>query len=192
VVGNVTYYAGVVIDLIDCYLIRNWIVARLNLGTIFVGVSILNCDNAVAIESIELVVPDDFEDYPYTAQETPYGLLGFSIKVDQPGQRANLGIYSSKQLLGDTTQWVRYDEVDGWKACEDGSTENLADGAVQYRITDGDAADADGVVNGVIINLAGPRFLGTGGNNTSLENNDQASSGGSGGSTACFISSLLR
>lgn len=157
------------------------------------GISILNSRSAISIESAELIMTDTFEDCPYTAQETPYGLMGFAVKVDQPGQEADLELYSSKQIPGAAAQWIRYDEVDGWKVCDDGSLTSMDDGAVHYRIKDGEADDADGVANGIIINLSGPRLLESESEDTSLENDGNAStSGSSDRSVACFISSLLQ
>jgi hypothetical protein len=157
------------------------------------GISIQNSTNAVSIESVELMTADVFEDCPYTAQETPYGIMGFVVKVDQPGQEADLELYSSKQIPGEGSQWISFDEVDGWKVYDRGSTMSVTDGSVQYQIKDGEADDADGVANGIIINLSGPRLLASESGDTSLENDDSTtSSGDSDRSVACFINSLLQ
>ena len=157
------------------------------------GISIQKGTNAVSIESVELMTADVFEDCPYTAQETPYGIMGFVVKVDQPGQEADLELYSSKQIPGEGSQWISFDEVDGWKVYDRGSMISVTDGSVQYQIKDGEADDADGVANGIIINLSGPRLLASESGDTSLENDDSTtSSGDSDRSVACFINSLLQ
>ena len=158
---------------------------------LLLGVSIMDCTHAVSIETIEIEPASAFEDSPYTAEEIPYGLLGFAITVDQPGQEANISMYSSQAMSQETVQWVRFDEIDGWQTCEDRVTTNSVDGSVQYQIRDGGEGDADGVANGVIVDLSGPLMADAQvDDGTGLGEGSDTSSGGSSGA-GCFVNSLL-
>ncbi|MEJ2039266.1 MAG: hypothetical protein P8X55_10065 [Desulfosarcinaceae bacterium] len=158
---------------------------------LLLGVSIMDCTHAVSIETIEIEPASAFEDSPYAAEEIPYGLLGFAITVDQPGQEANISMYSSQAMSQETVQWVRFDEIDGWQTCEDRVTTNSVDGSVQYQIRDGGEGDADGVANGVIVDLSGPLMADAQvDDGTGLGEGSDTSSGGSSGA-GCFVNSLL-
>jgi hypothetical protein len=61
---------------------------------------------------------------------------------------------------------------------------------VDRYIVDGGEEDADGSVNGVIVDLSGPRELSTNdGSSSTISNNEGSAAGGSG--SGCFIMSLF-
>lgn len=127
----------------------------------------------------------------YTGDKTPYGLMGYRIKVDQPGEIIIAKLNLSDPLDPGKTQWIRHDVVDGISNC-DASTDIDDSGLLVSRyLVDGGDEDADGVANGVIVDLSGPRdadaIVDSG--LAIISNDSPAAPGGNNG--GCFIRSLF-
>jgi hypothetical protein len=159
-----------------------------------IGVSVENGANAIQVESASSVDPMTVETAPPAGSDMSYGLLGYKIKVAQPGDSATTNIFLSDPVDAQAP-WACYDNVDGWKDCS-ASTQVDADGfKVQRNLKDGGAEDADGTANGVIVDMSGPGVAPTSDTSSSALSQSQsdggaaASGGGSGG--GCFISSLF-
>jgi len=159
-----------------------------------IGVSVENGANAIQVESASSVDPMTVETAPPAGSDMSYGLLGYKIKVAQPGDSATTTIFLSDPVDAQAS-WACYDSVDGWKDCS-ASTQVDADGfKVQRNLKDGGAEDADGTANGVIVDMSGPGVAPTSDTSSSALSQSQsdggaaASGGGSGG--GCFISSLF-
>jgi hypothetical protein len=153
-------------------------------GLLQIGVSIETSESAVAIERAALLNSDDLPDAPCPATEMPYGLMASKIEVDKPGSETVVRFLYSDPLPG-TAHWLRYDPIWGWHECGTPS-ERMENGLViERRLTDGGPDDADGIANGIIVDLAGPRFITDAGLGA-----DEPSGSGGGGGGGCFIQSL--
>ena len=127
---------------------------------------------------------------PYPESETPYGLLGYKIKVNQPGESVQATIHLSDPINPQLTQWIRYDEIRGMQDSSNATTMDESCLTVERYLVDGGDEDADGTANGIIVDLSGPR-VSNAANDSSLaiSTDGQAASGKSSGS--CFIQSLF-
>ena len=127
----------------------------------------------------------------FSEDEMPYGLLGYRIKVAEPGEIIAVKFYLSDPMDPRRFVWARHDAVDGITSC-DASTDMDDSGLVVRRyLVDGGEEDADGAANGVIIDLAGPLsadVVDPGDSSLSAPDAGQAAPGG--GSSGCFILSL--
>lgn len=128
----------------------------------------------------------------YSADEMPYGLLGYRIKVEDPGEIIAVKFYLSDPLDPRKIRWARHDAVDGLTSC-DASTDMDDNGLLVNRyLVDGGDEDADGVANGVIVDLSGPieaeAIDHTDDSSPVISNDGPAAPGGSSG--GCFILSL--
>ena len=120
----------------------------------------------------------------------PYGLIGYRISV-RPGEVVAVKLNLSDALAPSRTQWVRHDVVNGMTNCDDSSDVDDSGLVVNRYLADGGDEDADGVANGVIVDLSGPQAVevANDGDDSSLSisNDGPAASGGGSG---CFIRSL--
>jgi len=158
------------------------------------GVSTESNDTVVEVQAAASIDPTTLvsEEYstPYPENETPYGLLGYKIKVTQPGESVRATIYLSNPVDPQQTQWIRYDDVNGMQNCS-GTTEVDESGLIVDRyLVDGGDEDADGTANGVIVDLSGPRTA-SGTNDSSLAISTDGSASPGGSSSGCFIQSLF-
>jgi hypothetical protein len=136
------------------------------------------------IEFVESSAPDD---YPEASGEVgkpaelPYGLLSFRLRVQGEGAAATVIAYFSDPLP-DTYKWYKYDLVRGWYI--DGEAVFSADRrSLTFTLVDGGKGDADGMVNGIIVDPVG---AGSDGSSTVfIPVSGSAGIDGSGG--VCFI-----
>lgn len=118
----------------------------------------------------------------------PYGLIGCRIKVE-PSEIVTVQYNLSDPLPLSKTQWFCHDAVLGISNC-DSSTDMDDSGMVVNRyLEDGGDEDADGVANGVIVDLSGPREAEA--NDASLVLSDDGSVAAGGSSGGCFLQSLF-
>ena len=158
------------------------------------AVSIETNDTTVEVQTALNVDPMTLvsTDYstPYPEAETPYGLIAYRIKVDQPGDSVRATIHLSGPIDPQQTQWVCYDEIRGMRDCSTATTMDESGLMVERHLEDGGDDDADGTANGVIVDLSGPRVPNaTDNSNLAISADDQAAPGGNSGS--CFIQSLF-
>ncbi len=161
---------------------------------LMIGVSSESNDAAVEVLSAASVDPmalvSDNYSTPYPENETPYGLLGYKIKVAQPGESARATIYLSEPVDSQQTQWIRYDEANGMLDASAATEIDESGLMVDRFLVDGGDEDADGAANGVIVDLSGPRTTsGSNGSSLAISTDGPAASGGS--SSGCFIQSLF-
>ena len=114
------------------------------------------------IEFIESRTPDA---YPEEGGETnkpaelPYGLLSFRLRVQNTVAAATVIAYFSDPLP-DTYKWYKYDLVRGWYV--DTDVAFSADRrSLTFTLVDGGKGDADGMVNGIIVDPVGAGSDGT-------------------------------
>ena len=104
------------------------------------GVSQINCFTSIEPESI----PDE------PRPKLRYGLMVFNVTLDQIGGTARFELYLPEKPHS-WAKWFKYDPINGWYEFPVDS-----DGDKYYiEITDGGFGDADGVVNGIIVDPIG-------------------------------------
>lgn len=97
--------------------------------------------------------------------EYPVGLMDFRINCTTPGGTANIKVYYDKQY--DTSTWVARKFINNRYSNIVGATFGTATvggkvvTTMSYSVADGGSMDADGTVNGVIVDPAGPGTNGT-------------------------------
>ncbi len=157
-----------------------------------VGISLVNASNTIQILSADTFNPENLEEgAPSEIKELPYGMFGYKIAVSHPGQTATVGLLFSDPLDSEM-QWYRYNSISGWRTISESiDIDPDIEGVVQRQITDGSEEDADGVANGIIVELMGPAFVDTSDADTDsgLFGDDTAMSGGGGGG-GCFLQTL--
>lgn len=98
----------------------------------------------------ETIIPDDAKVI------YPSGLLAFRSYVANPGATASVTLYYLTPIRSDF-QWRSYDPKQGWFYV---SSSNAVIGkdrkTVVLNLIDGEAGDADGTANGIIVTLSGP------------------------------------
>ncbi|HYH75146.1 MAG TPA: choice-of-anchor U domain-containing protein [Candidatus Saccharimonadales bacterium] len=110
--------------------------------------------------------------------EYPVGLMDFNINCTTPGGTADIKVYYDKKY--DTSTWTARKFINNKYANISGAVFGTATvggktvTTMSYAVTDGSSLDADGTVNGVIVDPAGPGTNGTvattvGAPNTGLE-----------------------
>lgn len=113
------------------------------------------CDT---ITSISINSEDSYGDD--TEYEYPVGLADFSIDCVNPGDTVDIKIYYDD--LYDTSDWVARKYIDGaFTTIPDATFGTATVGSetvstLSYSITDGGELDADGTINGTIVDPAGP------------------------------------
>jgi len=155
-------------------------------GTMQIGVSFKDSNSVVAIESIMAEDPDDFNGLAGEVnrpEHLPFGLISFKLIMDQPGDSAEITVYFSEYAPEDG-RWVKLDPIEGvWTYYDSANAQFSADRrSVSLYLEDGGAGDADGIVNGIIVDPSGVSVSST----TTSSSTPTPSSGGGGGS-GCFI-----
>jgi hypothetical protein len=158
------------------------------------AVSIDSNGTAAQIQAVTNVDPMSLvsTDYstPYPIDEIPYGLLGYKIKVDRPGESVRATIHLSDPIIPQQTQWINYDEIHGMQNSATATTIDESGLTGERYLIDGGDEDADGVANGIIVDLSGPRVSSTPNDSgLAISTDSQGASGESGSS--CFIRSLF-
>jgi hypothetical protein len=155
-----------------------------------IAVSIADSETATTLETVESIDPATLDVTGYPAEQTPFGLIGYKIQLSQPGQGTQVTIYLSHAVNPQQTQWVHYSDDDLSKSADTAAAIDTNGLTVNRYLVDGGDEDADGTVNGVIVDLSGPRELSSGGGSSStISTNDTSAGGGSG--SGCFILSLF-
>ncbi len=85
----------------------------------------------------------------------PHGLFSFTITDLTPGQMVRVSLMLPSNVPAGTSYW-KYQEGVGWYSIPMGS--NDGDKVIFINLTDGGLGDADGLVNGVIVDPGAPAF----------------------------------
>lgn len=158
---------------------------NLNLG-------IIQPDNA-EIRQLSSLSLDDMDDTAVSAMpeglETPYGLVGFSMALDDDNSdygTVTVTIYFDNAVSEDMTWW-KYDALQQlWIDYTDYSEFSSDRTSVELTLKDGDYGDEDGVENGRIVDPGGVGTKLSSGINGDGDSEDSEGVGGSG----CFIVTL--
>ena len=150
-----------------------------NVGQIAVST---NNDN-VDIEYVEPVGFDDISDELSKPDDMLLGLISFRLKVQNPGESANIKIFFSESVP-ENYRWYKYDSVQGWYVYPD-AIFSQDRRSVTLTLVDGSTGDGDGLENGIIIDPGG-----VGGMESESVSAPPGGSSGIGGSGGCFIKTV--
>lgn len=127
-------------------------------GTLVSGGGSCESLSSVSVKAeSELSATDPSKDYPV-------GLFNFSVNCLAPGGTAQITVFYDR--VYDTTNWVARKFTNGAYSDISGATFSTAVvggntvTTMSYNVTDGSSLDADGSVNGVIVDPAGPGVAG--------------------------------
>ncbi len=134
-------------------------------------------DDSTSIEYFSHTPSSSFSEMDDCPGDLVMGLFTIRLKTEEAATFAR--IYFSSPLPEETTHFYKYDTVNGW--IDYSGYINISDDMtyITIELVDGGFGDADGVVNGVIVDPLGPLIY------TGDDNNVSDSSGG-----GCFIDTL--
>ncbi len=136
----------------------------------------------LAIQTFKSVAGSSITNTTNRPAELPFGLLQFSLQVQNAGDTAQLTIHFSQPAAA-TAHWYKYDSTHGWTDFSAHATFSADRKCVTLELQDGGFGDADGLANGIIVDPSGPGTVST------PESGNTGSGGSSGGN--CFIGSML-
>jgi hypothetical protein len=118
-----------------------------------IGVSIKGCSTCIGVESVESEDVSQLDSYAYgKPANMPFALINFKIAVAKPGDTAVVKLYFSK-AASYSSKWYQYDAIaDRWYDFSAYAKLAYDRRSVTLTLKDGGPGDADGVVNGVIVN----------------------------------------
>jgi len=155
-----------------------------------IGISIRDAEAVQSIAAVETENPADLPtDTPFfdRTADLPFGLISFKLIVSQPGDEVVVTLHLSRAASQDGI-WYKYDPVDDIWYDYAAYTEFSADRKRVYlTLSDGGFGDADGIMNGIIVDPLGisdpssPPAAAT----DTVE--DAGGGGGAGGGSGCFI-----
>ncbi|MBU0481007.1 MAG: hypothetical protein KKG47_07885, partial [Proteobacteria bacterium] len=119
------------------------------------GLDISGAPNVTGISAIELVDPATL---PALPAALPAGLVDFTVGVDTPGATVWFDLFYQTPLPASVTNLYKYDEVNGWLDYTIAGSFSISPDRkkITYSVTDGGIGDADGMVNGVIVDPVAP------------------------------------
>lgn len=159
-------------------------------GQYLMGVSIENSGGAIGVEAVTNIDPKTMEIPLGNGDKFPFGLLAYKVKVSQPGDSAYTTVHFSDPIDPNRVRWMRYDSINGWQNSSGTTVVDTQGYVVERRLQDGGEEDADGVANGVIIDLSGPMYPERSNSSLTSSDDDQAAAGGGSGG-GCFIGSVF-
>jgi len=139
------------------------------------------------IETFKTSVSDPNDSSSAIGLQFPMGLVSFKLAVPNPGDTATVVIYFSEALPEGLT-WYKYTPDKGWHSYAEHAKIAVDGKSVILELQDGGYGDADGAVNGMIVDPSGVGYVTVA--NTTLPNTVGSSGGGGGGGGGgCFIGS---
>jgi hypothetical protein len=141
-------------------------------------IGVVGGQNVASIESVKAVDADIIANKP---ADMPLGLVSFKLKLSDPNNReAKVDIYLSSSAAND--EWWKYDSINGWQDYSSHAVYNAGRTVVTLTLEDGGFGDADGSVNGIIVDPSGP---------AALASSPPPSGGDGGGGGGCFIATSI-
>ena len=142
------------------------------------GISFKGSSTVVSIESMSAEYDDQNEIYAAdssTPTDFPFGLINFKLIMNQPGDQAVITVYFSEPAP-EGGIWFKYDPIEATWTDFSSQTAFSADRqSITLYLEDGGEGDADGIVNGIIVDPSGVGV-------------SSFSGGSSAGGASCFIS----
>ena len=133
-------------------------------GNGLVGLSIKDSKTVSSIEWFESIDPDTISDTGNRPENIPFGLITFRLKVNSPGDTAEVTLYFSGltqdaeedlEYFLEIADWYKYDSINGWKNYSNYATFDVDRKIVILELTDGEDGDADGMANAIIVDPSG-------------------------------------
>lgn len=141
-----------------------------------------------AIESENLAETQYVPHYIAKPNDLPYGMINYKLILNAPGAEAKVNLYLS-QPAPDEYKWFKFDPITKTWLDYSGFTEVSEDHkSVALSVVDGGIGDADGIANGIIVDLLALSFP------ASLTISEQSSGDAgscSGSGSGCFIASTV-
>jgi len=110
-------------------------------------------EDVISIDSLRGLDPNTIEDQDNRPLAIPFGLISFKLTVDT-GAETEVTVFLSEAIPA-STEWYKYDLIDGWYTYNDYARFNASRTSVSLRLKDGDFGDGDGTENGVILDPSG-------------------------------------
>jgi hypothetical protein len=114
--------------------------------------------SGIAVVSVESMEPGDGVvdvDVDGVGDELPFGLVNFKVLVENPGDEAVVTVYFSEPVPP-KGKWYKYDSIrKRWFDYSRFAAFSSDRKSMTLVLADGGAGDADGVVNGIIVDPAG-------------------------------------
>jgi hypothetical protein len=152
--------------------------------------------SGVAVLAVESLDTDDSVvdvDVDGIGDELPFGLVNFKVQVNTPGDDVTVVVYFSEPVPA-KGKWYKYDSIrKRWYDFSRFATFSSDRRSMTLVLADGGAGDADGVVNGYIVDPAGVlvESSGSGGGGVVDTVGDVVGSiGGAAGGGGCFIGAV--
>lgn len=137
------------------------------------------------IETFKTSVPKPNDSSSTIGLQFPMGLVNFKLAVPIPGDTATVVIYFS-EALPEGLVWYKYTPDKGWHSYAEHAKIAVDGKSVTLELQDGGFGDADGAVNGMIVDPSGVGYA-TVANTTSPNTVGSSGGGGGGGGGGCFI-----
>jgi chitinase len=122
------------------------------------GIRFKDGDKVAKIESIAVESDDSSEVSASAAGNSvhfPFGLINFKLIMNQPGDQAEITVYFSEQVPK-SGRWFKYDSIEAtWTDYTTLSDFSANRQSVTLYLEDGGEGDADGAVNGIIVDPSG-------------------------------------
>jgi len=164
-------------------------------GNAQMGISIEEATTVAEIMMAEAVDPAILGNSAPMPAEMPYGLMSFTLKLKPGEEEAEVRVIFSKPVSG-VKKWYKYNAKNNNGPWEDYSdlgfvsfgTTSSGNAVALLRLKDGGYGDADGVLNGYIVDPGGLAIF-----SQETDTGSDASSIGSpgGGAGGCFIGTAL-
>jgi hypothetical protein len=122
------------------------------------GWTCLEDESGGSVEELFAIDPEEIPESDGAPDELPYGLFGFRLAVNTPGDSVTVAKYYSVALPEDIS-WYKYDSVNGWFDYTGYVSFSEDRKVVFIELTDGGYGDADGVANGVVVDPSGPAMV---------------------------------
>jgi len=164
-------------------------------GNAQMGISIEDSPTVAEIMMAEAVDPAVLANSAPMPAEMPYGLMSFTLKLKPGEEEAEVRVIFSEPVSG-VKKWYKYNAKNNNGPWEDYSdlgfvsfgTTSSGNAVVVLRLKDGGYGDADGVLNGHIVDPGGLAILSEGTDTGSDQLSTSSPGGGAGG---CFIGTAL-
>ena len=151
------------------------------------GISFNESSNVARIESISAELPEDEQiltDTPGNLEHFPFGLINFKLVMDQPGDSAEIKIYFSEPAPADG-RWFKYDPIEAtWTDYSSQTVFSSDRRSLTLYLEDGGEGDADGTLNGIIVDPSGVAV------STFGSGSSGSVGGGVSNAAGCFINSV--
>lgn len=163
-----------------------------------IGTQLTSGASVVAIESMEVEGAVDVDvDVDGIGDPLPFGLLNFKVTVATPGDEVVVTVYFSEPVPP-RGKWYKYDPIrQRWFDYSHFATFSSDRLSMTLVLADGGPGDADGVVNGIIVDPAGIVEASSGGGGGGAIDgvvdgvgNVVSSIGGAAGGGGCFIGTV--